>query len=186
MLSLLSDAFFFTGFPLSGIYNIPTEVERHIFTSLSYQSYFKLKAQCCFHLENFLYKPFTRHLQATVCQDLSNFQFTATDSSWHGEGTSSTIPPKRQLEDTATTTYGQQSCRQTEGKPRRQWRHRTSLQRGPKSKMFATLQNSSCWDRQSTFCWSGLWATDGFFKPFGSDWWQNKQLNSLSHTSEKI
>lgn len=74
MLSSLSDAFFFlTGFPLSGIYSIPTEVGRLIFTTLSYQSYFKFKAQCCFHLEIFLHEPFTRPLQAMVCQDLSNF-----------------------------------------------------------------------------------------------------------------
>lgn len=60
VLSLLSDVFFFTGFPLSGIYNMPAEVERLIFTTLSYQSYFKFKAQCCFHLEIFFC---TSHLQ---------------------------------------------------------------------------------------------------------------------------
>lgn len=54
--------FLFTGFPFSGIYSIAIEVERHIFTSLSYLSFFKSKAQCCFQLENFfaqaIYKAF--------------------------------------------------------------------------------------------------------------------------------
>lgn len=57
----------------------------------------KLKAQYIFHLEKFLYKSLTRPLQAMVFQDLSDFQFTATESSWHGEGRRSTIPPNRQL-----------------------------------------------------------------------------------------
>lgn len=98
VLSLLSDAFFFTGFPLSGIYNMPAEVERLIFTALSYQSYSKFKAQCCFHLEIFfagaIYKTFTSHGKP---RPLQFPQFTARESGWHGEG--STIPPKPQLED---------------------------------------------------------------------------------------
>lgn len=102
VLSLLSDAFFFTGFPLSGIYNMPAEVERLIFTALSYQSYFKFKAQCCFHLEFFffffaqvIYKIFTSHGMPRPLQFL---QFTAKEPGWHEEG--STIPsPKPQLEN---------------------------------------------------------------------------------------
>lgn len=77
MLSLLSDPFFFTGFPLSGIYNIPAEVERLIFTALSYQSYFKLKAQCCFHLEIFLHEPFTAFTSHGMPRPLRFLQFTA-------------------------------------------------------------------------------------------------------------
>lgn len=91
MLSLLSDPFFFTGFPLSGIYNIPTEVERLIFTALSYQSYFKLKAQCCFHLEIFLHEPFTAFTSHGMPRPLRFLQFTAKESGWYKEG--STIPP---------------------------------------------------------------------------------------------
>lgn len=75
----------FTTFPLSGIYNIPAEVERHTLTSLSYLSYFKLKVQCSFHLEKILHRPFTRPLQASVRQDLSDFQFAVTEPHGHKE-----------------------------------------------------------------------------------------------------
>lgn len=101
--SLLSEKFFplFTSFPLSGIHNVPTEVERQ-----SYLSHFKLKVQCCFHLGKYLYKPFTRPLQATVCQDPSNFHFIATKSSWHQNWKSSTIICECQFEYISLLVYG--------------------------------------------------------------------------------
>lgn len=93
MLSLLSDAFFFffTGFPLSGIYNIPAEVEGHIFTSLSYQSYFKQGA-VLFPFWKFFVQAIYKALTSHGMQDLSNFQFTATESSMDKEGAQLSYP----------------------------------------------------------------------------------------------
>lgn len=103
VLSLLSDAFFFTGFPLSGIYNTPAEVELYL-PLFPIKATLNLRHSAVSIWKFFLHEPFTRPLQAMVCQDISNFssllQRSLAGMKKAPPSHHPTIPPpKPQLED---------------------------------------------------------------------------------------